>query len=318
MSALGLTLFKILVFPGFLFLTGYATLAEWFDRVWYARLQRRVGPPVYQPVADFFKLMAKEDLTPEKADRALFNLAPLFGFASVALAFLFVPIVSEGFASRFAFGFDLVAVLYLLTVPTAVLFLAGWSSANVFGVVGSTRVLTQLFAYEVPLFAALLSPAMIAGSWQITEIVRHFRAHPSHIPLNLIPFCVALVALQGKLERVPFDIPEAETEIVGGPLTEYSGKKLALLRLMVDMELVVGLALIGALFLGGFVSPLGPVFSLFHFFWKTLLVLYLMTLVRTVFARLRIEQMVDFCWTWLLPATFLQFLLLLLLKGRVF
>jgi NADH-quinone oxidoreductase subunit H len=117
---------------------------------------------------------------------------------------------------------------------------------------------------------------------------------------------------------VPFDIPEAETEIVGGPLTELLGKKLALLRLMIDMELVVGLALIGALFLGGFVSAWGPVFSLFNFVWKTLLVLYVMTLVRTVFARLRIEQRVEFCWNWLLPATFLQFLLLVALNGRVF
>lgn len=315
MSALLYTLFKLLIFPGFLFLSAYATLAEWFDRVWYARLQRRVGPPVFQPVADFFKLMAKEDLTPLKADAFFFNSVPLFGFAAVALSFLFIPIVSYEFTNEFCFKYDLIAVLYLLTVPTAVLFLCGWSSANVFGAVGASRVLTQLFAYEIPLFAALLAPAMLAGSWQISEITRFYQARPALMLVNLIGFVVAIIALQGKLERVPFDIPEAETEIVGGPLTEYSGKKLALMRLMVDMELVVGLALIGSIFFGGFVVPWSWFWSLVVFFVKTLAILGSMTLIRTIFARLRIEQMVDFCWKYLTPFALVQFFLIIVLKG---
>ena len=114
----------------------------------------------------------------------------------------------------------------------------------------------MLFGYEVPLFLAVLSPAILANSWRLAEIAAFYRHHPLLILVNLLGFVIALICVQAKLERTPFDIPHAETEIVGGTFTEYSGKKLALFRLMMDIELVVASGLLATVFLGGF--PGGP------------------------------------------------------------
>jgi NADH-quinone oxidoreductase subunit H len=330
----------LLVFPGVVFLFAYATFAEWFDRKVYARLQNRIGPlhtgsgGILQPVADFVKLLSKEDIVPANADKGLFNALPLFSLASAIAAFIMIPVfrVSLPYTS---FPGDLIVVVYLLSIPTIVYFLAGWSSTNYYAIVGSFRNLTQLFGYEVPLFLALLAPAMLAGSWengvwrsanwQISEIGRFYMAHPYLIPVNIIGFFVALIALQAKLERVPFDAPEAETEIVAGALTEYSGKKLALFRLTIDVELVAGSALIAAVFLGGFALPpahlgtidFSPFFSFLLFVVKTLFVIALLSLGRALMGRLRIDQTVAFSWRWLAPLSIIQILIAVGLKALV-
>jgi NADH-quinone oxidoreductase subunit H len=329
----------LLVFPGVIFLFAYATFAEWFDRKVYARLQNRIGPlhtgagGILQPVADFIKLLSKEDIVPAKADKGVFNALPLFSLASALAAFIMIPIFHVNLPYT-SFPGDLIVVVYLLSIPTIVYFLAGWSSSNYYAMVGSFRNLTQLFGYEVPLFLALLAPAMLAGSWeksgnwvsanwQISEVAKFYMAHPWLIPVNIIGFFVALIALQAKLERVPFDAPEAETEIVAGALTEYSGKKLALFRLTIDIELVAGSALIAAVFLGGFVLPpahlgtidFSPLFSFVLFVLKTLFVIALLSLGKALMGRLRIDQTVAFSWRWLAPAALLQMLISMVLKG---
>jgi NADH-quinone oxidoreductase subunit H len=328
----------LFVFPGVVFLFAYATFAEWFDRKVYARLQNRIGPlhtgsgGILQPVADFIKLMSKEDIVPTKADKGLFNALPLFSLAASLAAFIMIPIFRIHLPYT-SFPGDLIVVVYLLSIPTIVYFLAGWSSTNYYAMVGAFRNLTQLFGYEVPLFLALLAPAMLAGSWasgtwlsanwQISEVGKFYMAHPYLIPVNVIGFVVALIALQAKLERVPFDAPEAETEIVAGALTEYSGKKLALFRLTVDIEMVTGSALIAAVFLGGFVlAPvhlgtidLSPLFSFLLFVVKTLFVISLLSLGKALMGRLRIDQTVAFSWRWLAPAALLQILISVVLKG---
>ena len=254
------TVLYLLVYPGLLFLFAYSTFCEWFDRKVYARLQNRMGPThtgrfgLLQPIADFFKLMAKEDVVPEAADKKLFSVLPVIGLAVVATAGLLLPVwnfdlVVPGWTS---FPGDIIVILYLLSLPTLVLFLAGWSSTNLFSTIGASRVLTMLFGYEVPLFLAVLSPAILADSWRLAEIAAFYQARPLLLLANLPGFLVALVAVQAKLERTPFDIPHAETEIVGGTFTEYSGKKLALFRLTFDIELVVASGLLAAVFLGGF------------------------------------------------------------------
>jgi len=307
----------LLVFPGFLFLITYALFCEYVDRKLYARLQNRVGPPFFQPFADIIKLLSKEDLVPKKADLKMVSAIPLFAFASVVTAFLYIPIWFN--QSIFSFQGDLIVVLYLLSIPTLAIFLAGWHSTNLFSQVGAMRAITQLFAYEVPFFLALLCPAIIANSWSIIDIVSFQSSHFWLILILPLGFLVAVITLVGKLERIPFDIPEAETEIVAGPLVEYTGRRLALFRLAIDIEMVVGAALISALFLGGFdtfipiadIHPLGQfIIGFVSFLLKTLFIVFLLATIKALFARVRIDQMVTFCFKWLAPTSIIQLLLI--------
>jgi len=322
MAALN-TILYLVVFPGLLFLFVYSTFVEWFDRKVYARLQNRMGPThtgksgLLQPIADFIKLMAKEDIVPDKADRRLFTVLPVVGLAVVITAGLLLPVwnIDLAVAGPISFPGDLIVMLYLLSLPTLVLFLAGWSSTNAFSIIGGTRVLTMLFGYEVPLFLSVLSPAVLAGSWRMAEIAAFYRAHPLLILVNLIGFVVALIAVQAKLERTPFDIPHAETEIVGGTFTEYSGKKLAFFRLMADIEMVVAAGLLATVFLGGFGGGILSAFA--QFIVKTLGIVFLLSVLRAVTGRIRVDQVVSFAWKWLAPLAVLQLLIVILIKGFV-
>ncbi|MCX6571840.1 MAG: NADH-quinone oxidoreductase subunit H [Candidatus Aminicenantes bacterium] len=315
------TLLYLVVYPGLLFLFVYSTFCEWFDRKVYARLQNRMGPThtgrfgLLQPIADFFKLMAKEDIVPEAADKRLFSILPVVGLAVVATAGLLLPVWNFDLANPglTSFSGDIIVVLYLLSLPTLILFLAAWASTNPFATIGGARVLTMFFGYEVPLFLAVLSPAILADSWRLAEIAAFYQAKPLLLLTNLLGFIVAVIAVQAKLERTPFDIPHAETEIVGGTFTEYSGKKLALFRLTFDIELVVSSGLLAAVFLGGF--PGGAVVGFLHFVVKTLFVIFLLSLLRALTSRIRIDQVVSFAWKYLAPLAVLQLLVTILLKG---
>jgi NADH-quinone oxidoreductase subunit H len=315
------TLLYLLVYPGVLFLFLYSTFCEWFDRKVYARLQNRMGPThtgrfgLLQPIADFIKLLAKEDIVPEAADKRLFSVLPAIGLAIVSTAGLLLPVWNFDLArpTWTSFPGDIVVILYLLSLPTLILFLAGWSSTNLFSTIGGSRVLTMLFGYEVPLFLSVLSPAILADSWRLAEIAAFYQARPALLLVNVVGFLVALVAVQAKLERTPFDIPHAETEIVGGTFTEYSGKKLALFRLTFDIELVVASGLLAAVFLGGF--PGGAVVGFIHFVVKTLFVIFLLSLLRALTSRIRVDQVVSFAWRYLAPLAVLQLLATILLKG---
>jgi NADH-quinone oxidoreductase subunit H len=315
------TLLYLFVYPGFLFLLIYSTFCEWVDRKFYARFQNRIGPlhtgrsGLLQPIADIIKLLAKEDVVPDAADKGMFRALPIFGLAIVMTAMMYLPLwhYEVGHIGFNSFPGDLIVVLYLLSLPTLVFFLAGWHSTNFFSTIGAARVLTMLFGYEVPLFLAVLSPAILAGSWRLAEISSFYQQHPLLLLPNVIGFVVALICLQSKLERTPFDIPHAETEIVGGIFTEYSGKKLALFRLMADIELVVGSGLIAAVFLGGFSNNL--VGGLVLFIIKTLIVIFLLSLMRAVTSRIRVDQVVSFAWRYLAPLSILQLLIVILIKG---
>jgi NADH-quinone oxidoreductase subunit H len=317
------TVLYILVYPGLVFLFVYSTFCEWFDRKVYARLQNRMGPThtgrwgVLQPVADFIKLLAKEDIVPDLADKKLFNALPVFGIAAVSTAMLLLPVWHYDLdqPSPNSFSGDIIVLLYILTLPTLVLFLAAWSSTSFFATIGGSRVLTMLFGYEVPLFLAVLSPAILAGSWRLAEIAAFFQHKPLLLLPNLIGFIVSVICLQAKLERTPFDIPHAETEIVGGTFTEYSGKKLALFRLMTDIEMVVGSGLIATVFLGGF--PGGILLGFIYFVVKTLFVIFLLSVIRALTSRIRIDQVISFSWRYLAPLAVLQLLVTIVLKGLV-
>lgn len=317
--SVGIAIFNLIVFPGFIFLFFYGLFCEFIDRKVYARLQNRVGPPLYQPWADFFKLLSKEGLVPAMADRKMFTAIPVFGIAAVVTAFIYIPIWSA--ESVYPFTGDIIVVAYLLTLPALLLFLAGWHSTNPFATVGGFRVLTQLFGYEVPFFLAILSPALIAGMWSLSDIVNYQLNHVWFIVWLPLSFIVAIISLVGKLERIPFDIPAAEQEIVAGPLVEYSGSRLALMRLMVNIEMVAGAALISALFLAGFDIPgvhlsgiPASIVGFFAFVIKTLFIVFILACIRALFARLRIDQMVTICLKWLAPIAIVQLLIVVSLK----
>ncbi len=304
-------LFHVFVFPGFLFLVAFGLLASWVDRKLIAKMQNRIGPPITQPFADLIKLLAKEDIVPEHADRPMFTVAPLIAFAGVIASAIYVPMWS--FQAVNSFVGDLIVVMYLLTLPAFALFLGGWYSTNPFATIGATRVLSQLFGYEVPFFLACLGPAIAAGSWSITDITMMQADGGWLIGVAPLSFAVAMVALIGKLERVPFDIPQAKQEIVTGPEVEYTGRRLALWKLTFLTETIIGSALIAALFLGGPhfwgipYEAMGPWLSGFVgmvvLAVKILLIVFFLSLTQAALARIRIDQMVPWCLVYLgIPA----------------
>ena len=310
---MGTALFHIFIFPGFLFLSALAFIAEFIDRKVVARMQNRVGPPWYQPLADFLKLIGKKAILPQNAKVYIFKLLPVISLAAVATAYINVPVWGQNAVK--AFDGDLIILLYMLLIPTLCLFLAGWNSHDVFTVTGAFRTLTQMFAYEVPLFIVFLAPAMLAKSWSVTGICAYYAVHPLYTLFNIPAFLVALITAQAKLERAPFDAPDAETEIVGGTLVEYSGRYLAAFHVAADCEFIVVISIIAALFLP---YATGIVWIDFLLYLIKLLALTLaLAAMRAVMARIRIDQMLHFCWKVLTPVAIGQMILNLILKGWV-
>jgi NADH-quinone oxidoreductase subunit H len=195
----------------------------------------------------------------------------------------------------------------MLSLLTLCCGLAGSNTLDRFSLIGATRTLTQLFSYEAPFLLALLGPALVAGSWRITDIT-HYAEHHWLILTQPVGFIVALIGLMGKLELPPFDAPESETEIVAGALTEYSGRGLAMFHLGKGIELIVGLTLVAAFHLGGVANPVA-------FFIKTLLLLVGLAGVQSLLTRLRIDQTVGLWWRYGALLVLVQFLAVIAWEG---
>lgn len=291
----------LLFFPGGLFVLAAGLMYSWIDRKIIARLQNRIGPRWFQPFADTVKLLAKEEIVPAGVNRALFVALPLVALAGALTAALYVPMA--GLRPALSFPGDLIVTVYMLSLLTLSIGLAGANVRDRFSLVGATRALTQLFAYEAPFMLALLGPAIVAGSWQISQI-NEFAANNYWLLLTQpIGFVVALIGLMGKLELPPFDSPEAETEIVAGALTEYSGRGLAIFNLGKGVELVIGLTLITAFYMGGLSSPL-------DFLLKTVGVLVILAGLQSLMTRLRIDQTVGLWWRYGAVLVLVQWLVL--------
>jgi NADH-quinone oxidoreductase subunit H len=280
-------------------------LYEWADRKLVARFQNRIGPRWYQPLADTIKLLTKEEIKPHGINSVLFYGLPIIALTGALTAALYAPIL--GFVPVYSFPGDLIVTLYLLSLLTMCMGLAGWNGSNRFSLIGATRALTQLFAYEAPFLLALLGPAIVAGSWVIKDISAYAGTHWLVLS-QPVGFFIALIGLMGKLELPPFDAPEAETEIVAGALTEYSGRGLALFHIGKSVELVVAVSLVTAFYLGGIGNPL-------LFLGKTLGILLLMATLQAMLTRLRIDQTVGMWWRFGALIALLQILILVLLKG---
>ena len=299
------SLFTMLFFPAGISLILVGMFYEWIDRKLVARFQNRIGPRWFQPLADAVKLFAKEQIKPGIVNPFLFFGLPVTALAGALTAALYVPIMGLNPAS--SFDGDLIVTIYLLSLPTMCIGLAGWNTSGRFSLIGATRSLTQLFAYEAPFLLAMLGPALAAGSWQISTITKYTESHWL-ILAQPIGFLVALIGLMGKLELPPFDAPEAETEIVAGALTEYSGRGLAMFKIGKYVELIIGLSLISAFYLGG-------LNGFVEFLLKTLILLFIMSMLQVTLTRLRIDQTVGLWWRFGAILVLIQLLVMILLKG---
>ena len=299
------SLFSMLFFPAGISLILVGMFYEWIDRKLVARFQNRIGPRWFQPLADAVKLFAKEQIKPNIVNPFLFFGLPIIALAGALTAALYVPIMGLNPAS--SFDGDLIVTIYLLSLPTMCVGLAGWNTSGRFSLIGATRSLTQLFAYEAPFLLAMLGPALAAGSWQISIITDYTKSHWL-ILAQPVGFLVALIGLMGKLELPPFDAPEAETEIVAGALTEYSGRGLAMFKIGKYVELIIGLSLVSAFYLGG-------VNGVLEFLIKTLALLFIMSMLQVTLTRLRIDQTVGLWWRFGAILVLIQLLVMILLKG---
>lgn len=278
-----------IIFPGFLFTAVGGLLVVWIDRKVTARVQWRVGPPWYQPFVDVVKLLGKETIVPEQSRRGLFLVAPLIGLVGVTLVSTMV--FTMGLYPDRSFVGDLIVVIYFLAFPALGAVLAGSSSRNPLSAVGASREMTLYFAYELPLLIALFSSVVKAdGIISIGGLVTYQELNGAFLYSlsGVISFVVALLCTQAKLTYAPFDIPEAETEIMAGPYLEYSGVPLAAFKLTRAMMLFVLPVFLITMFWGGLTS-----------WWavgKYLIIVVLIVLIKNTNPRVRIDQAVRFFW----------------------
>jgi NADH-quinone oxidoreductase subunit H len=289
-----------------------------------AHLQHRLGP-MYPggfhgwatTLADGIKFLYKEDIVPAAADRKVFSLAPAAIFVPILMIYLVIPI------DRHLIVEDLdVGVFYLLamgSVSTIGVLMAGWSSANKYALIGALRSAAQLIAYELPIVLAAATVAMLAGSLSLVDIVETQRWPFILWPpgIGLLAFLVFTTGAVAEMTRVPFDMPVAESEIITGPFTEYSGMRYIFSHMFAEMGHMVAFGGIAAtLFLGGYRpivpwSPLGFIPGVAWFFVKTAFMIFLFLWIRPTFPRVREDQLQKFAWKFLIPVA----LLLILLTG---
>jgi NADH-quinone oxidoreductase subunit H len=281
-------------------------------------MQNRMGPSftgpsgLLQPVADFIKMLTKEEITPCESKKNVYRFSPILALSVLVFALCFLPIDGSSVIPGVSFAGDLIFVMALVSVANFLLFLAGWSSSNPYSSIGAARVLTQFLGYDIPLVLLALAPAFLAKSLTISTIVSS-----QWLPFAILApwaFVLFIVTMQAELEKDPFDVPHAESEVVAGHETEYSGGKLAFLKLARDVQIVFGSALITVLFLGGSNGPVP--FGFLPQFWGTLwFVIKVIAMVvvseylTVIFARLRIDQVVRANWRILLPLALLSLIL---------
>lgn len=300
----------------------------------------RVGPwGLFQTIADAIKLLCKENITPDGAEKLMFNLAPLLAFVPVMVIWGLIP-----FCSEFDFMSTSVGALLFLTiasVPILGILLAGYASNNKYSLIGSVRSVAQAISYELPIVFVLLSVVVLASSLNLKQIV--FAQISGGFPCTpvcgyfifpaFLGFVIFFISGIAELNRCPFDLPEAESELVSGYNTEYSGMKFAFFFLAEYAMMFIMCAFMATIFLGGFLSPLGFYISekiistgfwanvfvyveqVFWLFLKTFFLIFCMMWVRATLPRLKSHQLTGFAWKVLLPLSFLNLLVVCLIKG---
>ena len=302
-------------------LGGFAYLTL-FERRALARMQARIGPNragpagFLQPVADGIKLMFKEELIPDRADKVLFILAPIITVVPVLLLLAVVPLgpdvvifgqeISLGLAAEIDVG-----ILYIFAIASIAVYgivIAGWSSYSKYSLLGGLRASAQMISYELALGLAIVGPILLAGSMSVAKIVAGQQGL-WYAVLQPIGFLIFMIAAVAEVNRAPFDMPEAEQELTAGYHTEYSGMKFALF-FMAEYGKMIAISFIAAtLFLGGYWGPfvdriglLGPL----YLFLKVVVILFFMIWIRATLPRLRYDRLMAFGWKVLLPVALLN------------
>ncbi len=295
MTEVLLNLFWILIFPGFLFTIICGLLASWIVRKVSALVHHRIGPPLLQPLYDVIKLLGKETLIPEAANKFMFMASPLVGFAGILLLSTMLWRIS--FAPQAEFVGDIVVAIYLMILPSLALILGSSASASPHASIGTAREMKLVIAYELPLVLAFLvviiKTAAVVGSGRQLSLAAIAQQASVFSISGLLAFLVALLCVQPKLGFVPFDIAEAETELAGGVFIEYSGALLALWKLMQAMMLVALPLFLVVVFLGGFGSGTAGIAAGAA---KYVMVLVLIILIKNTNPRVRIDQAMKFFW----------------------
>ncbi|MEA1977609.1 MAG: NADH-quinone oxidoreductase subunit NuoH [Chloroflexota bacterium] len=297
-------------------LGGFAYLTL-FERRVLARIQTRIGPNragpwgLLQPVADGIKLIFNEELIPAQADKVLFLLAPVITVVPALIILAVIPLGPEvtlfgrtyflGLASNVNVG-----VLYILAVASIAVYgivIAGWASGNKYALMGGVRSTAQMVSYELALALAFVGPIMLASSMSVDAIIEG-QTHLWYVILQPLGFLIFLIAAVAEVNRAPFDMPEAEQELVAGYHAEYSGMKFALF-FMAEYGKMIAVSFIAAtMFLGGYLGPfldrwplLGPI----YLFIKVVGLLFIMVWLRATFPRFRYDQLMAFGWKIMLP-----------------
>ncbi|WP_456342052.1 complex I subunit 1/NuoH family protein [Thermovibrio sp.] len=305
---------KALFFPGFVFLLIVFLMIFYFERKVLADAHLRTGPfyvgkwGLLQTTADIFKLFQKEFIIQRRANKLLYSLIPFVAFIMVVMLIAFIPF-SEG-SWVVSTSFDLLIILALVTGMPPVFFYAGWVSRSKYSFIGGLRVVNQMISGEIPLWLSALAAAVFFGTLNFMEIVKESSILSF---LILLPaFLIFITATLIVTDRPPFDIPEAEQEIVYGFLTEFGGFNYAILALSKLVELFALYSVAVILFLGGFKGPVLP--GILWFFIK-LSFLYIFTfVVRASTPRIRMDQLLRFCWKVLTPLALLNLAFVILVK----
>jgi len=281
----------------------------WFERRLIGRFQIRLGPNrigpfgLLQAIADVVKILTKEDIVPKKADRFVFWLAPLVVLVPVLMVFAVVPLQNGAILADLNIG--ILYIVALSSIASIGIFMAGWGSNNKYSLIGAMRDVAQLISYEIPLVLSIVGVILVAGSLSLTEIIR--AQSVPFILLQPLGFFIFFVGSLAEINRCPFDLVEAESEIIAGYNIEYSGSKFAIFFLAEYSEAVVVSVLTAILFLGGWSGPLLP-----PFLWlliKMFAVFALIVWIRSTLPRFRIDQMMAFAWKFLLPLAMINLLL---------
>ena len=279
----------------------------WLERKVLGRLQLRLGPTrtgkfgLLQPLADAVKLILKEDIIPSSADKVLFWIAPIIVFIPAFMIWVTIPATQNLVLQNLELGLFYIIAFAVLGILGLVL--AGWGSANKYGMLGGLRSAAQLISYEIPVILVVVAVAILAESLDLTVIVNQQAGLPYLVvfPLGLVLFFIAGLAEVG---RTPFDIYHAESEVVGGPFVEYSGAHWSVFFLAEYINTFAIAALTSLLFLGGWLGPGPEWLGLVWFFLKVYAVILVIFWIRGTFPRLRIDQLMAFAWKVMVPLSF--------------
>jgi len=303
-----------------------AFFAEWFFRKLMGHMQHRVGPKlagpigILQPLADFIKLMNKEQISPEGTDEFFVDFLAVFGVWLMVVMSFFLPVFGE--SGLLGFPGDAILLIALFAVGSLIYIVTPYLFKSPYPTIGAGRRAELYLAYEIPMFLALASVIFVAGSVTISDIIYVSTKTVRGIPavILLIPaLIVTLIGVMARIKKLPFDVPEAETEIASGWEAELSGRRLAFFNLLTDLKLLIGSGVIVTFFLGG---PLGPMpfmpgwwWYVFWFTLKTFIVILIITLIASSVARFRIDQVLSIFWREVLPLSIIQIIIVLVVWG---